>query len=256
MKNNFIIPGLGFALSIAFTALYHALPSLSAAISGAPAPPHNPTAAGVRRDTVYPISKINVVMLGDSLTFNANWNRLMGRMDIVNLGVPGDTTAGILQRLEYVYDLHPKVCFIMGGINDISSGRTEDEIMGSYKTIVAGLKEHGIIPVVQSTLCTARDNPEVLRLNKLLRSYCAANGIEYVDLNEYMSRNGRLIGDYTWDGVHLSDAGYNKWEEKVLPLVNEYADHQERPAGAVITQPTPSNDIRSGAPSQKMGARK
>src|SRR5690348_11177372 len=72
--------------------------------------------------SVYPERKINIVMLGDSLTYFVNWNELLGRMDVANRGLTYQTSSGILELADSVVSLKPKLCFIMIGINDLRQG--------------------------------------------------------------------------------------------------------------------------------------
>ena len=76
----------------------------------------------------YKTSHADVVMLGNSLTYNANWNELLGRKNIANRGINSDITAGYLHRLSYVYRLRPKLCFIEGGVNDVYAGYSASDI--------------------------------------------------------------------------------------------------------------------------------
>ena len=46
------------------------------------------------------ITSADVVFLGNSITAGGNWSELLGRDRIVNRGIGGDNTVGMLQRLE------------------------------------------------------------------------------------------------------------------------------------------------------------
>ena len=75
-----------------------------------------------RQVELYQVCKkdrADIVMLGDSITYNVNWAELLNR-DVANSGVGSDVTQGFVNRMQYVYDLHPRICFVMGGINDIA----------------------------------------------------------------------------------------------------------------------------------------
>ena len=71
-----------------------------------------------------------IVCMGDSLTYGygvrraATWTALVSRMsedvEIINKGISGDTTSGMLARFEKdVLDMKPDLVFLMGGSNDI-----------------------------------------------------------------------------------------------------------------------------------------
>ncbi len=170
-----------------------------------------------------------IVFFGNSLTFAGDWNNLLGRDSIVNQGIGGDNTLGMLHRLQYVYQLHPKVCFVMAGINDIYADVPVEKIFENYKKIIDTLRLKHIAPIVQSTLHvnpkwkrTEIKNPEVKKLNDLLSEYCSVNKITFVDLNAKLSVNGILNDQYTTDGVHLTPPAYIVWSEMIVPILRAH----------------------------------
>src|SRR5215475_6172002 len=62
--------------------------------------------------------QIDVVMLGDSITAQGEWANILPRRRILNLGVGGDTSAGLLNRLRDVIALKPRIVLVMIGLND------------------------------------------------------------------------------------------------------------------------------------------
>ncbi|MCU7494547.1 MAG: GDSL family lipase [Ignavibacteria bacterium] len=179
---------------------------------------------------VYKTGHAEFVMLGNSLTHGVNWNELLGRNDVAERGIPGDGIKDYLRRMDYVYKLTPKVCFIMGGVNDLYTGYPPELIAANYMKVVEDLKAHNIIPVLQSPLfvsskymLASEKNPEIARLNSLLRSYARKNNIQFVDLNAKMSRMGSLRSELTYDGIHLNADGYVIWRDEIAPLVEKYS---------------------------------
>lgn len=57
----------------------------------------------------------DVVFLGDSLTRRVNFQRVFTDKKILNLGLSGDTLAGINDRCYLLKHLTPEKVFIMGG---------------------------------------------------------------------------------------------------------------------------------------------
>jgi lysophospholipase L1-like esterase len=170
-----------------------------------------------------------IVFFGNSITFAGDWKTLLGRDSIVNQGIGGDNTLGMLHRLQYVYQLHPKLCFIMAGINDIYADVPVEKIFENYKKIIDTLRAKNITPIIQSTLHvnpkwkrTELKNPEVKQLNALLSEYCTINNITFIDLNAKLSTNGILKDQYTIDGVHLTPAAYAVWSEIIAPIIQKY----------------------------------
>jgi lysophospholipase L1-like esterase len=173
-------------------------------------------------DKAYETNKADIVMLGDSITYAPNWNELFNSPHVVNRGISGDSTECFLNRLENILKLEPKKVFIMGGINDIISGKDVNTIFNNYKLILNKLLENNIEPIIQSTLYTTTDgwNKNVTILNKLLSDYAKENNINYIDLNSKLSKNNTLISDYTvGDGLHLNYKGYIVWKNEIRNLI-------------------------------------
>jgi lysophospholipase L1-like esterase len=100
----------------------------------------------------YKNKEYRVVMLGDSITAGVAWNELLGISGIANRGIGSDTTGGILGRLSNIYELNPKICFIMAGINDIGKNIAMEIIINNMTQIIDELENHGIEVIIQSTL--------------------------------------------------------------------------------------------------------
>jgi hypothetical protein len=45
-------------------------------------------------------TKADIVMIGDSITDGAEWHEMFPQLNIVNRGISGDTTVGVLNRLD------------------------------------------------------------------------------------------------------------------------------------------------------------
>jgi lysophospholipase L1-like esterase len=174
---------------------------------------------------VYGREGFDTVMLGDSITYGGQWNELLELPNIANLGIPGDSAEGVLGRIADVYLLKPKKCFIMVGINNINAGSPIEMIFRNIETLSAELEKNNIEPVLQSTLYVSKNWPDwertsnaVLELNTLLEELCRQKGMEFINLNEILSSGGALKEEYTYDGIHLTEAGYKEWAKVIKPL--------------------------------------
>jgi lysophospholipase L1-like esterase len=178
---------------------------------------------------LYKPERADVVMLGNSITAGAEWSELLGRPHVINRGIGGDNLVGFLHRLEFVLPLRPKLCFVMGGINDLYAGYTPEQVAGNYASLLDSLHNVSITPIVQSTLHVSprwrnadEKNAEVGRLNDLLRTLCLERGIEFVDLNAELSERGRLRDEFTTDGVHLTPQAYGVWARLLEGLLHRH----------------------------------
>ncbi|MDH5199463.1 MAG: SGNH/GDSL hydrolase family protein [Candidatus Bathyarchaeota archaeon] len=194
---------------------------------------------------------ITFVALGDSLTYGfvpfgrglpytsfldnmvivEQGRRGLGDVDFVfvNLGVNGDTTRGMLSRLESeVAPIGADYVIVWGGINDLFGGKSPPEVMENLRKIYARSRELGVEPVACTLTSIVHQNPIVPRiweLNDLIRTYCAENRIRLVDLFRTTSdESGFLMEGYSSDGAHLNAEGnrriastvYTEFVEQIL----------------------------------------
>lgn len=167
---------------------------------------------------LYKIQNAKIVFLGNSHSYNANWNELLGRADIANRGIVADITSGYLHRIDYILNLKPTVCFVEGGVNDFYSKFTVDEVFNNLKSVSEILKSKNIIPIFTTTFPVATNretakliNNQIQQLNLLLTKYCKDNNIELIDINPQITINDFLKPELTYDGLHLNAYGYKIW---------------------------------------------
>jgi len=162
----------------------------------------------------------SIVMLGDSLTEGCAWNELSHRDDLSNYGIAGDTSFGVLHRLD---NLSPEInkVFIMIGSNDLGYGESVEYVFSNYKKIIEILEIRGIKPYIQSVLYVGmfdrskRDNVDIAKLNHLLFKFTMKKDIVFIDLNKVLAPNGVLNEEYTIDGVHINEKAYKIWVENI-----------------------------------------
>ena len=165
-------------------------------------------------------------MLGNSITeYGGDWNARLGRIDVRNSGQGGYTTGQLIWMIDScVLKPHPRYCFTLAGINDITLGIPVERIFKNYQNIIDTLMVNGIQPIVQSTLYQTGNttgNQKVAYLNTLLENYCIGKNIDFIDLNQFMSDRHGLMPEYTTDGTHLSERGYEVWSGKLRQVISE-----------------------------------
>lgn len=99
-----------------------------------------------------------VVVLGDSLSYgigaepNQSYPSLLEKTTgwhIINAGIPGDTTAQGLERLNNLLEQHhPRLLMVELGGNDMLHQAPTEEIEKNLKTILAQAKQQGITTVL------------------------------------------------------------------------------------------------------------
>ena len=167
-------------------------------------------------------TKGNIVMLGNSIVYRVHWNELLGRSDVINRGIGSDITAGYLNRLQYVFNVQPKICFIEGGINDLVKEIAIDTIVYNMRRLTDTLEHHNIKVVLNSTIHVGASYPnseevnqKVKELNKRIKEEFPGNTI--IDLNTIIAPDGVLQDQYARkDAVHLTSKAYLVWRDKIL----------------------------------------
>ena len=170
-------------------------------------------------DVLSQNEKYKTIMLGDSITDEGSWDELLNNDTIQNRGISGDTTDGVLYRLNSV-NKNIKQVFIMIGVNDIMRGREVDEIFANYLKIIKTFKEKNIKVHIQSTLYIGETrksnfNPKVEELNKRLEKYASENQITFINLNPIFAPQKVLKKEFTFDDLHLNGTAYKLWAEQI-----------------------------------------
>jgi len=178
----------------------------------------------------HPITPADIVFLGDSLTEAFDLEHYFKIPNIRNRGLSGDTTYQVRYRLEEIVKARPKKLFLMVGINDFFQGTDEITILRHIASIIQEFQQlspetelyvQSILPVNESKLMTDENiNVSIFSLNDGLRLICREFLIHFVDIyGDFLNDQGEMDNKYTFDGVHLSQAGYDLWARLIAPLV-------------------------------------
>jgi lysophospholipase L1-like esterase len=167
--------------------------------------------------------KGGIVLLGNSLTQDIDWNELMNRGDMINRGYGGDIMAVLANRIPLVLALQPKACIIEGGINDIDTGVPMDTTLQLLRGMVDTLRNHAITPVLTAITHVAERAPRQKQRNALVRQYntalyqlAAQKGLQVVDNNPDLAPQGYLQPELSKpDGLHYQPAAYLIWKGNI-----------------------------------------
>ena len=77
-----------------------------------------------------------VVMFGDSHIQYGNWEKAFPNFKIINYGIAGDPTEGLVIRTDRVVQLNPDKVFIEAGANDIYFGMESAKTIANFRTIL------------------------------------------------------------------------------------------------------------------------
>ena len=168
--------------------------------------------------------EVDVAFLGDSLTDGYPLEKFYPQLTVANRGIAGDTTTGLLERLQVsLYDLNPKVAVMLIGANNM------DKMFTDYETILAGFRQN--VPNTKIILLSltsmggqwGKKNQLAAYNNVRIKLLAEKYGYEFVDLySPLMELNtGEIRPEYTTDGGHLTELGYTVLTEAISPAVEK-----------------------------------
>ena len=155
------------------------------------------------------------VFLGDSLTEGGNWADWFPDLEVVNLGVSGDTTEKVLERLPEVCEKSPSTVVVMIGTNDLAWRRGVEQIVRNVESILWRLRND--LPdarlIIQSVLPRDREMADRVRdINIHIRQFASTVHAEWVDLwPAFAEEDGEIKAELSPDRLHLNEAGYEAW---------------------------------------------
>ena len=186
----------------------------------------------VWQETAKNIPQDCIIFIGDSHTEYFMLDEYFPGLPVINRGIYGDTTYGVLNRLDKsVFNLKPKIVFLLIGVNDTKKTKGGNEkIVENIKDIVLQLRNvfpeskiyvQSLYPVNQGSFDAYKIcNKRILDINVLLQSFCLNENIAYIDMfSQLVDETGRLREDFTFDGLHLNSAGYRFVADILYPYL-------------------------------------
>ena len=175
-----------------------------------------------------PDTEGEIIFLGDSITDGCSWTEMFQNLCVKNRGISGDTTEGVIDRLDEVLESNPDKIFLMIGINDLGGGESADQVINNIKRIVRNIQKktpettlilEGILPVNPDFDLFPNymtKTQEILTVNRELKKFAKKENITYVDLYSlFVNKDNKLNPEYTNDGLHLLGSGYLIWKKAV-----------------------------------------
>jgi lysophospholipase L1-like esterase len=173
------------------------------------------------------------ILAGDSLSLWFPTELLPEDRNWLNQGISGETSEGLLKRLNIFDGTQPKTIFVMIGINDLIRGASDETILNNQQQIITYLRR--VHPkaqiVVQSILphggeeatwekrdkLLAVPNSRIRSLNQQLQDIATKANVKYLNLHPlFTNKQGNLRPEFSTDGLHLSPQGYFIWRSALL----------------------------------------
>jgi len=171
------------------------------------------------------LSGDNIICFGDSLTYGTGAPRNksyparlaeMAGQPVINAGVPGNTTADALKRLEAdVLTRSPRIVLITLGGNDMKNGVDKETAFENLRQIVGAIQAKGALVVVGGVKLLFWDRGYGEEYEKLAKETGALLIPNVLD---------GLIGhhDLMSDRIHPNAAGYEIMAGKFYKVIKPY----------------------------------
>lgn len=179
-----------------------------------------------------PIRSTDIVMLGNSLTEGGkDWAEKLGKPNVRNRGISGDVALGVDARLYQITPHKPAKIFLLIGINDVSHDVTVDSLMTDIRTLVDHIRAQtpktklvlqSLLPIRESTGRWKRlqgKTDMIPQINARIEALAREKGLTFINLFPHFTEPGTNVmrAELTYDGLHLSKAGYDVWVKLLKP---------------------------------------
>jgi lysophospholipase L1-like esterase len=192
--------------------------------------------------------KAELLLMGDSITdFWRNergafagkkvLEKHFGRWNIANFGIAGDTTQGVLYRLQNGEGegFSPRAVMLMIGTNNTGRNSAE-EIAEGIGAVVSLLRkcfpESRILLLGVFPRGTANDpvRQTIREINHTISRLGDDEKVYYLDIGaKFLNSEGNIPADVMSDGLHPSSKGYESWAEAVAPTLSKLMDREPAP---------------------------
>lgn len=168
-------------------------------------------------------SSYRIAFLGDSITAGGDWAAWFPDRETHNLGVNGETTDGLVARLDQVVEVHPDAVALLVGTNDLGTRKSVEHLVRNVEYLLVSLRRDlpGTRMLVQSIMPRGREfAAQIQDANRHLRQFSPSVRAQYLDLwPAFALEDGELRPELSDDRLHLNDAGYQAWLAELHPAL-------------------------------------
>ena len=197
------------------------------------------------QDTESAVEKVGepggILLLGDSITDFYNTRSFLSDLRVYNRGFSGNRSDQLVDALPHTLGLlHPEKIVILIGANDIGHGFDNAHVLKNLQITYDYIQKRAPgVPVILVSVMpsnpadkadmpnhyeftSVRPNEKILALNAELRPFAEAHGWTYLDANPHMQdERGYLREEYTLEGLHFVDPGYEQYTKLLRPLLEQ-----------------------------------
>ena len=178
---------------------------------------------------------IDLLFVGDSITDGWRrgglevWNKYFAPLKAANFGIGGDTTQGVLWRMQNgeLEGFKAKLIVLMLGTNNINRNPNADIAEGDRliveefkkrqpqaKVLILGVFPRGVEPANAF-------RSSIKEINGMLAKLADNRQVFYMDIGEkFLTPDGTLTAEIMPDALHPNLAGYQIWADAITERVN------------------------------------
>lgn len=185
---------------------------------------------------------MKLVCIGDSLIYGygvkskERWTNIVKEkldIELINKGICGDTTTGLLTRFykDVVFEKATHVV-IMGGTNDFLWQVPIEQVKANIAAILFHSIHYNIVPIIGIPIPVDADAAEknwnfidsfkvvndlIIEFSQWIKKFSTHNNIKVIDFYSLFNKDITGIqSQYYIDGLHLNKFGHEKMAEEVI----------------------------------------
>lgn len=162
-------------------------------------------------------SKKNLV-IGDSRLLDFNLE------NYTNLSLPGATLHTFMENKDLFLTKETEKIIVSIGVNDVIKDYSDESIKEQFSDLVNVCKNLDIeikLTSISFTIFRTVSNTRLLDINNFLKDLSDKNEVEFLEINDYLSKDGRLNFKYTNDGLHFNGKGQEIFYNKIKELARK-----------------------------------
>jgi lysophospholipase L1-like esterase len=186
-----------------------------------------------------------LLFIGDSITEaweqagQAYWEQYFIPLGAVNFGIGGDMIQNLLWRLQHgaIGALDPSAVVLLIGVNNLGfSQESPEAIAQGVIAVVDAMEEQfpnasillmAVFPAGESESDSLRG--KIKQINQSITSLNEREKVTYIDMGkDFIETDGSISSRVMPDYLHLSEEGYRRWTEAILPWIRLQFDLPEK----------------------------
>jgi lysophospholipase L1-like esterase len=185
---------------------------------------------------------IDVLFMGDSITDfwrntggragtngaipmsgKAVFDQYFGAMKVANFGIAGDTTQGVLWRLQHGEGegYKPRAIMLMIGTNNTGNNSAPEIAMGIADIVFEMRKDFPeakilLLAIFPRDAATSPSRLKIQEINRIISALHDNQHVFFMDIgSKFLAEDGSIPADIMSDRLHPTSKGYTIWAEAV-----------------------------------------